>query len=60
MRAQDRKIRNSLRYKIKMWFFRLTFQDIQKGIKISWGFIIEILTAIIGFIFLFIVPALLH
>lgn len=57
MRIQDFKKRNSLSYKIKMWFYHLTFWDI---ISISKGmiiFIINFLMVVIGFLLLFIGPA---
>lgn len=60
MRKNDWKIRNSLKYKIKMWFYRLTFRDIAHVMKEIFNFTFEIVIAILGFIFIFIIPALLH
>ena len=60
MRYQDRKIRNSLRYKIKMWFYYLTFNDIRKGIKNTVFFIIDMFIVILGFLMLFVLPAFFH
>ena len=52
--------RKTLQYKIKMWFYHLTFSDIKKGIKISISFIIDILAIVLGFLMLFIFPAFFH
>lgn len=60
MRKNDWKIRNSLKYKIEMWFYRLTFRDVKQGIKIIFNFMFEIIIAILGFIFIFVIPTLLH
>ena len=60
MYKQNWKIRNSLKYKIEMWFYRLTFRDIVHGMKEIFNFTFEIVIAILGFIFIFIIPALLH
>ena len=60
MRANDKKIRNSLKYKIKMWFYRLTFRDVKKGIKIFYETVFEIIILILSFLLLFIIPAFFH
>lgn len=60
MRCQDRKIRNSLRYKIKKWFYHLTFQDVKKATKISVSFLLEIFAVVLGFFLLFVLPAFFH
>ena len=51
------KYRNTIQYKIKMWFLHLTFGDIIKWTKIVVNFILEILITILGFIVVFILPA---
>ena len=51
------KYRNTIQYKIKMWFLHLTFKDIIKWIKTVVNFMLEILIAILGFIVVFILPA---
>ena len=60
MRARDKKIRNSLKYKVEMWIYYLTFEDIKKGTKIILKNAIEIVTLILGFLLLFIAPAFFH
>lgn len=60
MRYQDKKVRNSLRYKIKMWFFRITRQDIGKAIKTIIYGLEEFLVLILVFLFIFIVPHFFH
>lgn len=57
---KDRNYRKTLQYKIKMWFLRLTFRDVRYGIKISFLTVFEFVTAIVGFVALFIFPALFH
>lgn len=56
MRFTDMKKRRSLKYKIKMWFYRLTFQDF----KILFITIGKIIITFIGFLFLFILPHIFH
>jgi hypothetical protein len=67
MRARDKKIRNSLKYKFIMWFYYLTFQDIKdiikeikNIIKIIFYKAIEVVAIILSFILLFVIPAFLH
>lgn len=60
MRYQDRQIRNSLQYKIKMWFYHLTFRDVGRAAKISFITANEILIFIFGFIIIFVLPHLFH
>ena len=60
MRAQDKKIRNSLRYKIKMWFFRLEFWEVVCFFTSIGLFLLEVIMSGIGFFLLFIVPNLFH
>ena len=52
--------RNSLQYKIKMWFRHLTFQDIKKAIDFSIALLFDIFMAILIFITIFILPAFFH
>lgn len=52
--------RKTLRYKIKMWFYHLTFNDIKKGIKNIVFFIIDMFVVILGFLMLFVLPAFFH
>ena len=56
----DKKRRNSLKYKIKMWFRCLTLRDIKRYIDIGLSLLFEILIGILGFILIFIIPALFH
>lgn len=52
--------RNSLSYKIKMWYYRLTFQDVKKAFNVFKEFMFGFIIAILGFILLFIFPAFFH
>lgn len=54
------KYRNTIQYKIKMWFLHLTFTDVIKWVKITIKIIFDILMAILGFIVVFILPAFFH
>ena len=60
MRAQDMKIRNSLRYKIKMWFYHLEFRDIASPAKKIFWVIFDFITCSIFFLLLFLFPHLFH
>lgn len=60
MLRRDYKIRNSIQYKIQMWFYRLTFRDVKHAAKNTQIIIGEIIIAILGIIMLFIFPALFH
>ena len=60
MLKQDKKIRNSLVYKIKMFFYRLTFQDVKKGSYSVMSLLFEIITAVLGLIVLLLLPAFFH
>ena len=55
-----REYRKTLQYKIKMWFYRLTFRDIEKWVKMGLVFLFEIIISIFGFLMLFILPAFFH
>ena len=60
MRMKDYKKRKSFLYKIKIWFFQLTFRDIKNISKICGNFIFEILTVLLIFLFIFIIPAIFY
>lgn len=55
-----KRTRNSLSYKIKMWYYRLTFGDIKRALKTCYSFAFEFIIALLGFILLFLIPALFH
>lgn len=55
-----KRTRNCLSYKINMWLYRLTFNDIEKIIKNITIILLEALMFVIGFFLLFIFPALFH
>ena len=55
-----KRTRNSLSYKIKMWYYRLTFGDIKHALKVGCSFVFEFIIALLGFILFFIFPALFH
>lgn len=55
-----KRTRKSLSYKINMWFYRLTFQDIKKVIINIILTILEILMFMLTLSLIFIIPALFH
>ena len=55
-----KRTRNSLSYKIKMWYYRLTFRDIKHAVKIVLGFVFEFIMVFLGFVLIFLIPALFH
>lgn len=60
MLKQDKKIRNSWQYKIKMFFYRLTLQDIKNTSNSIMRLLFEIITAVLGLIVLLLLPAFFH
>jgi hypothetical protein len=60
MREKDFRKRRKIFYKIKIWFYQLTFRDIKKVSKICVNFIFEILTVLLIFLFIFIIPAIFY
>lgn len=52
--------RQTIQYKIKMWFYRLTFRDVEKATKNIVMFVFEIIMAILVFGFVLILPAIFH
>lgn len=52
--------RKTLLYKIKMWFYHLTFRDIKNFIQNGIYFILEIIMVVLGFIIIFILPAFFY
>lgn len=60
MREKDFKKRKKVFYKIKTWFYQLTFRDVKKISKIFGNFIFEILTVLLIFLFIFIIPAIFY
>lgn len=60
MLKRDKEKRNSLSYKIKMFFYRLTFQDVKNSVHSILKIIFEIITTILGFLALFFIPAFFH
>ena len=59
MRVKDYKKRNSFSYKIKMWFYRLTFRDVVSMSKIAIFSVINFVMLILGFLVLFLGPLFL-
>ena len=55
-----KRTRNSLSYKVNMWIYKLTYQDIKKTTKNIVAILLEIIMGVIGFILIFIFPALFH
>lgn len=55
-----KRTRKSISYKVNMWIYRLTFQDIKKAMKTVISYLFEIIIAFLGFAIIFIFPALFH
>ena len=55
-----KRTRDCLSYKIKMWYYRLTFEDVKCMLKMIISFIFKFIIAFLGFILLFILPAIFH
>ena len=60
MYNRDKRVRNRMSYKIKMWFYMLTFEDVIRGTKCVFRFIGDFLILLLGFIILFYFPAFFH
>ena len=60
MLKQDKKMRNSWQYKIKMFFYKLTLQDIKNTSNSITHLLFEIITAILGLMVLLFLPAFFH
>lgn len=56
----DMKRRKSLEYKIKFWFYRLTFGDVTHIVGRVFGFGIEFVMCAIALGLIFLIPALLR
>ena len=56
----NNKKRNSLHYKIEMWFLTVTFRDFIKYCKILFSWINEFIIIAIAFILVFILPHFFH
>ena len=54
------KSRYSFSYKIYMWWYRLTKEDVYKGIWKVFDFVSLAIVAILMFFSIFILPAFLH
>lgn len=57
MRMKDYKKRNSFSYKIKMWFYRLTFRDVILTSKIILISVINFIMVVLGFLIIFFGPS---
>lgn len=55
-----RNVRNTWGYKIRMWFFRLTWNDIVRSYVSTRNVIIDIITIVIIFLVLAFLPAFFH
>ena len=60
MRRHSIKRRKSLIYKIKFWFYNLTFDDIKEYRKFCLEFVNEFLLVFAFLIIIFIIPAFFH
>ena len=54
------KGRNSLGYKIDMWFYNLTIRDKRNDLRVIGNVIIDFITVLIGFLILCFLPAFFH
>lgn len=54
------KGRNSLGYKIDMWFYNLTTRDKRNDLRVIGNIIIDFITALVGFLILCFLPAFFH
>lgn len=52
--------RRAWSYKIKIWFYRLTFQDIKVSLKKIFSVVIEFVIALLGFLFIFLFHGFFH
>lgn len=55
-----RNVRNTLGYKVRMWFYRLTWEDVVKTFTSTRSITIDIITAITIFLALVFLPAFFH
>ena len=55
-----KNVRTTLKYKISMWFYRLTFDDVREFFSIVNTGILELLTIILIFAAIFFLPHLFH
>ena len=55
-----KRTRNSIWYKIDMWFYRLTFRDVKNACKKVGNIAFEFIIALIGLLMICIFPALFH
>ena len=55
-----RNVRNTLGYKIRMWWYWLTFEDVKHGAKIAWEGVVTFLALVGLFAMIFIFPAFFH
>ena len=60
MRYYDKHKRNSLIYKMKLWFLRMTFRDIVSYMKNISLTLLDFVMIGIGFLIIFILPHLFH
>lgn len=54
------KGRNSLGYKIDMWFYNLTIRDKRNDLRVIGNVIIDLITVLVGFLILCFLPAFFH
>jgi hypothetical protein len=60
MRRNNWRRRKSVWFRIKMWFYHLTLDDVKKGLRFGSEFVSEILLAFAFLIIIFVLPALFH
>lgn len=60
VRDMKRNVRNTTGYKVRMWFYRLTWKDIVKMYMNTRNVAVDIITIIAIFVVLFFLPAFFH
>lgn len=55
-----KRTRKSWSYKIKMYYYRLTFRDIKLFGRKIFSFMFDFIIAVLGFVLIFVLPALFH
>lgn len=60
MMYKNMKKRQSIIYKMKFWFYRLTFRDVNIGVKMILNYVIEFVMCALIFGLIFLVPAFFY
>lgn len=57
---KNMKKRRTLEYKMKLWFYKVTFRDVIDYVKAVLPFMVEIVMCALFLGLIFVVPALFH